>query len=276
MREELAKKYDTLVRFLRSQTSILIALSGGVDSVVLTYIAHSVLKEKMLAVTSVSPAVPEQDLRDTSAFVKKYSIPHRFIETQEFENENYLTNPINRCFYCKWELYHELVQLAREEGFRSIANGANYDDLGDYRPGMEAAKEFRVVSPFIEAKLTKNDIRLLAKEFGLKWWNKPASPCLASRIPYGEEITPEKLRKVEQAEQFLGSLGINVRRVRYFVNRARIEVPEDKFGVIRKNREHIIRFFQTIGFEQFELKPFKSGSLNEGIHEQKKAGTPSD
>ena len=181
------------------------------------------------------------------------------------QNQSYVQNPVNRCYFCKTELYSKLAEVARREKFQFIANGTNFDDLGDYRPGLQAAEEFQVLSPLKEARLTKAEVRLLAKKINLEIWDKPASPCLSSRIPYNSSVTAEKLAMIEAAENFLKSLYIKDLRVRHFGPKARIEVAKKELVFIEENFHEISEKFKSFGFEEIELAEFKSGSLNAGL-----------
>ncbi|MFQ5584726.1 MAG: ATP-dependent sacrificial sulfur transferase LarE, partial [Calditrichia bacterium] len=210
--------------------------------------------------------VARSELDEAARIAKEIGARHLIIHTNELEDENYARNPANRCYFCKNELYSKLTQIARREGIKFIANGTNMDDLGDYRPGLQAAREFEVVSPLKEAGLTKPDIRELAKKLGLRIWDKPASPCLSSRIPYGQSVTFEKLSVIEKAEAYLKSLSIREVRVRHFGTVARIETPLPDFEIIQKNMERIKKQIYSLGFEKMEWKEFKSGALNPSVN----------
>ncbi len=263
--QNLDEKYGLLKKEISSYKSLIIAYSGGIDSVLLLKVAHDVLGERALAVMADSPSVPRRELREAQRIAAEIGARMRIIDTHEIEDENYAQNPSNRCYFCKSELYTELVRVAKEENFEFIANGTNVDDLGDYRPGLQAADEYRVKSPLRDAGFTKADIRALARRLGLDVWEKPASPCLASRIPYGQPVTAKKLNQVDLAEDVLHGLGIRELRVRHFVDKARIEVNKPDFEIIERNFDAIREQFQKIGFPEIELKEFKSGILNELI-----------
>jgi uncharacterized protein len=190
-------------------------------------------------------------------------VRHRILETKEITERDYQMNPPDRCYFCKSELYNRLIELAAQEGVSTIANGTNCDDLGDYRPGLQAASEYKVVSPLKDAGLGKEDIRALAKQLGIKVWDKPASPCLASRIPYGSPVTVQKLRMVEQAERYLKGFGIRELRVRHFGRTARIEVAKAELGTIQSILKQIRRGFRQIGFQEVDVSEFRSGALND-------------
>ena len=208
-------KFDNLRALLKSYGSCLVAYSGGVDSVFLAYVAHDVLKEKSLAAIADSPSLPRRELDEALALAQQFGFPVRVVHTREFENPSYLSNPNNRCYFCKHELFTELVPLAKEEGFGVLAYGENASDAGDFRPGAQAAAEFQVRAPLKEAGLSKSEIRELSARLGLPTAGKPQMACLSSRIPYGEAVTPQKLKMIEQAENVLRDLGFYDVRVRH-------------------------------------------------------------
>jgi uncharacterized protein len=211
----VSANYEKLCALLRSYGSCLVAYSGGVDSVLLAYVAREVLGDKALAAIADSPSLPRRELEEALALAERFHFPVRVVHTREFENSNYLANPNNRCYFCKHELFTELAPLAKAEGLSVIAYGENASDLGDYRPGAQAAAEFQVRAPLKEAGLTKAEIRQLSAQFGLPTADKPQMACLSSRIPYGEAVTPEKLEMIERAENVLRDLGFYDVRVRH-------------------------------------------------------------
>lgn len=266
--EILEIKYKRLKKLLSHYDSLIVAYSGGVDSALVLKVAHERLGDRVIGVTADSPSMPRRELKEAKQIAETIGAQHLVIPTRELENENYVNNSPGRCYFCKSELYSRLLTVARKQGIRMIANGTNVDDLTDYRPGLEAAKEYRVVSPLKEAELTKAEVRRLAKMVGLDVWDKPASPCLSSRIPYGSEVTPKKLMMIEEAEDFLKDLGIRELRVRHLGKTARIEVNPKDFSIINFRFRLIRDQFRRIGFQEMEFATFKSGSLNLLIHAQ--------
>lgn len=260
--ENLENKYNKLNRLLRKLSSLIVAFSGGIDSTLLLKVAYDILGDHVLAVTADSPSVPRKELEEAKKIARKIGAKHLIIQTEETQNENYLKNPANRCYFCKSELYSKLLETAKSEKISYIANGTNKDDLADYRPGLQAAQEYQVISPLQEASLTKNDIRILARKLDLEIWDKPASPCLSSRIPYGSQVTLKKLTMIEEAEDFLRNLDIKELRVRHFEQKAMIETNKQDFDIVQKNFQFIKTKFNKIGFKEIELMEFKSGSLN--------------
>ncbi|KNY26607.1 Conserved hypothetical protein CHP00268 [Pseudobacteroides cellulosolvens ATCC 35603 = DSM 2933] len=222
------EKLDLLKNRLKDMESVAIAFSGGVDSTFLLKVAFEVLGTNVLAVTARSSTYPEREFNEAMEFVNSTGIRHMVIVSEELEVEGFTDNPTNRCYLCKYELMSKIKGIAKDNNIKYLAEGSNYDDLGDYRPGSVAVSEHGVVSPLREAMLTKEEIRVLSKELGLKTWNKPSFACLSSRFPYGQKITVEGLRKVDLAEQFLIDLGFSQVRVRYHGDIARIEVYEEE------------------------------------------------
>ena len=263
----LPEKINRLVDFMKSMQHCVVAYSGGVDSAVVAKIAALVLGERAKAVMAVSPSVAAGEVESAKKLAEEIGIDFRLIHTSEMEDPRYLKNDERRCYYCKQGLYLALKEFVREFPHTTIANGTNTDDLGDYRPGLEAARELRVVSPLVEAGLNKQNVRQLAKQWNLSVWDKPATPCLSSRIAYGESVTPERLRMVDQAETYLRSLGFRELRVRYHAgDLARIEIPQGEvsgFATLAEDKK-IANRFQDLGFRfvTLDLVGFRSGSLN--------------
>ena len=262
MENNLVQKYESLKNELRMIDGAIIAFSGGVDSVLVLKAAHDILGDKAVAVTADSPSLPRRELEETKKIAEEIGARHIIINTAETENQEYLKNPGNRCYYCKAELYSKLKELSKEIGIKNILNGTNHDDLRDYRPGLKAAEEHKIISPLKDAQLTKDDVREVAKFLKLRSWGKPSSPCLSSRIQYGQEITLRKLKMVEQAENLLKDLGIKELRVRHFGKTARIEVREENKIILNDNIDFINKKFSIFGFDGIEIANFKSGNLN--------------
>ena len=268
------EKFEKLRDLLRSYGSCVVAYSGGVDSVFLAYVAHDVLGDKALAVIADSPSLPRHELEEAVALGERFRFPVRVVHTHEFENPDYLANPNNRCYFCKHELFTELAPLAKAEGFAVLAYGENASDIGDYRPGAQAAAEFEVRAPLKEAGLTKPEIRELSTRLGLPTADKPQMACLSSRIPYGEAVTPEKLKMIEQAEQVLRQAGFYDVRVRHHelgtstrLHLARIEVGPDELRKFLENgiSTTIAEALKKVGYYHVtvDLQGYRRGSANE-------------
>ena len=261
---------DKLVETLRGYGRVAVAFSGGIDSTVVVQAAYEALGDAAIAVTAVSDSLAAGELEEAQELARKIGIRHRVIRTEEFADPNYLRNHTDRCYFCKSELYGRLSGMQAELGVDVIASGANTDDMGDYRPGLRAASEHGVRHPLQECGLSKADVRALALAWGLPTWDKPATPCLSSRIAYGEEVSPERTRMIDQAEQWLRQRGIRIVRVRYHKgDLARIEVPLDDLArlVELEVRGELIRTFRALGFKfvTLDLEGFRSGSLNSVI-----------
>lgn len=266
MNAELEDKYKELKKIIKQLGSAIVAFSGGIDSTLILKAAYEVLKDNVVAVTADSHSLPRKELEETKKIAQQIGVKHLIINTEETKNEDYMRNPSNRCYYCKSELYSKLKNVSQQLKIENIINGTNFDDLGDYRPGLKAADEFKIISPLKDAKFTKNDVRELAKCLDLQIWDKPSSPCLSSRVPYGHEITLKKLAMIEEAESFLKNFGIRELRVRHFGNKARVEVNESDKLKINANFNLIEEKFNQIGFSSIEISNFKSGSLNMVIY----------
>ena len=263
----IEEKMDALKSILTDMGSVIVAYSGGTDSAFLAATAHETLGDGALAVTAKSPSLAPSELVDAVELAQRLGIRHRIIETHEVEREDYAANNPNRCFFCKDELYTYLSEYAESEGYSGIVNGTNTDDLGDFRPGLNAAKQYGVRSPMVEADLSKLEIRELSKDMDLPTWDKPAQACLSSRIPYGSMVTVEALTRIAQAEEYLHDIGIRQLRVRHHDTIARIEVePEDFITLTDETvRERVVRKFREIGYSYvtLDLQGFRSGSMNE-------------
>jgi uncharacterized protein len=270
LRHELAAKRDRLLELIAGYGTCAVAFSGGVDSAVVAKAAQMALGDRAVAVTGTSASLAEGELAAAKSLAAQIGIRHQDLATEEFGNDDYLRNAPDRCFHCKTELYTRLEGMAEKLGVNVIVNGANLDDRGDYRPGMVAAKQHDVRSPLIDCKLTKAEVRELAAHWGLPVWDKPASPCLSSRIAYGEQVTPERVGMIDRAEQFLREQGFRELRVRYHGgDMARIEVPLPELPRLAEPalRDAVVRVLRELGFKYvtLDLEGFRSGSLNQII-----------
>ena len=259
-----------LENYFKDRQHAIVAYSGGVDSALLAFAAHRALQDKMVAVLADSPSLARREYRSAINFAQAHGIPLQIIRTGELQNPKYQANQADRCYYCKKALFEKIDALRRQlQGASSIAPwpvsyGVNLDDLGDYRPGIEAAREASIQAPYIDLGFTKQTIREVCAFYDLSIADKPAMPCMASRIAYGEPVTEEKLSQVEKAEDFLYELGLRVLRVRHHGETARIEVPPQDFGVLMEKRKEITGRFHELGFVYvaLDMDGFKSGSLN--------------
>ncbi|MEB3225289.1 MAG: ATP-dependent sacrificial sulfur transferase LarE [Synechococcus sp.] len=268
-------KLAALQDFFRETERALIAYSGGIDSTLVAKVAHDVLGDRAVAITAVSPSLLPEELEEAIAQAKIIGIPHEQVETHEMENPNYASNPVNRCYFCKSELHDTLKPLALERGYPYVIDGVNADDLQDYRPGIQAAKERGARSPLAEVGITKLEVREISQQLGLPWWDKPAQPCLSSRFPYGELITTEKLQRVGRCEVYLRQRGWRQVRVRSQGDTARIELPPAQIQdfIAQVDLETLVRTFQSHGFlyVTLDLEGYRSGKLNDVLDPKTRA-----
>ncbi len=271
----LTEKFDKIFARFQQLGRVVVAYSGGVDSTLVFKIGAMALGDDCIGVTARSETLTDEDFDLTVQIAQAHGLNQKVIEYSELEIENYAANPSNRCYFCKHELHTRLTNLARELKVSAIVDGVNADDVGDYRPGIQAAKELGVVSVLLEADMHKDDIRKMARELGLSNWDKPAMPCLSSRIPYGDKIDAVKLRQIEQGEAFLRKLGFKQVRLRHHDKIARIEVEPTEIARLAEHpiREEIVKFMRSIGFQfvALDLLGYRMGNLNEGI---KDSGIP--
>lgn len=272
LQTEIKEKLHNLKNMLAEMKSAVIAYSGGVDSTFLIKVAYDVLDGKALAITATSPTYPDSEIEDAIRFAKEIGIRHIVVQSNEMDNPNFVSNPSDRCYFCKTELFSICLDYAKREGISVILDGTNADDENDYRPGRKAAKKLQVISPLKEVGLTKEEIRLLSREMGLRSWNKPSFACLSSRFPYGTRITPERLQMVGEAEKFLRSLGFRIFRVRYHNEIARLELGNDEYNKIQNEeiKRKIVERLKSLGFIYItlDLEGYRTGSMNELLKER--------
>ncbi|GBE93969.1 ATP-dependent sacrificial sulfur transferase LarE [Nostoc cycadae] len=269
---KLTEKLEQLKALFGEMERALIAYSGGVDSTLVAKIAYDVLGDRAMAVTAVSPSLLPEELEDAKIQAATIGISHQIVQTYEMENPNYTANPVNRCYFCKSELHDTLKPLAIQFGYPYVVDGVNADDLHDYRPGIQAAKERGARSPLAEVGVSKLEVRQLSQHLGLPWWDKPAQPCLSSRFPYGEEITVAKLQRVGRAEIYLRKLGWDNLRVRSEGDTARIELAPEKIKdfVLAIDLPILVSAFQEFGFiyVTLDLEGYRSGKLNQVLNKE--------
>jgi uncharacterized protein len=273
----MEEKQELLFASLRNLERVIVAFSGGTDSAYLAWAANRVLGKNALAVTADSASIPESHKRDAEVFVERFGIAHEYIRTQEFDNPDYARNHPDRCFHCKDELFTRLEELGRERGYRHIVYGVNLDDLGDYRPGQGAAKNHQVAAPLADAGLSKAEIRELSRRVGLPTWDRPASACLSSRIPYGTPVTIENVKIVEAGEEQLKALGFRQFRVRFHGEVVRVEIAREEMtrALSLEMAARFTEIFKKLGFRYItlDLEGYRQGSLNEVLHIATISGT---
>ena len=268
---DVEEKLSKLKAIVSELESVVVAFSGGVDSTLVTKVCYDVLRDNSMAVTARSETYPDFEFKEAQKLAKEIGIKHLVIDTSELAIEGFANNPPERCYFCKTELFGKLKDIAKEQGFLNVADGANLDDTQEFRPGLQASKELNVRSPLKEAGLAKKDIREVSKMLNLPNWNKPAYACLSSRFPYGQSITEEKLSMVSEAEKYLRGLGLVQFRVRHHETIARIEVLPDDINILTNSpaREELTAKFKEIGFTYvtLDLAGYRSGSMNEVLTE---------
>jgi len=260
-------KLKRLRKTIQELDSAIVAFSGGVDSSLVARLCYDVLGDKALAVTARSETYPHYELENAKKVAREIGITHLIIDTKELDIPGFSTNPPNRCYFCKSELFERLKGLAQEEGYKHVLDGANADDSQDYRPGSQAASELGVRSPLKEVGLTKEEIRTLSKELGLSTWDKPSYACMSSRFPYGQEITTGKLQMVSLAEDFLRSLGLRQFRLRHHEDVARLEVSQEEIPLAVERRDAIVKKCKELGYTYvtLDLQGYRTGSMNETL-----------
>jgi uncharacterized protein len=262
----LSQKEQKLFDVLRNLDRVIVAYSGGTDSAYLAWAAHNVLGDRAIAITADSASIPASHKRDAEDFVHNFGIPHEYIETREFDNPDYIKNDANRCFHCKDELFTRLEEVAQARGISNIVYGVNQDDLGDYRPGQNAAKQHRVKAPLVEAALTKAEIRELSRIAGLPTWDRPAAACLSSRIPYGTPVTIQNIKTVEIGEEEMKALGFRQFRTRFHGELVRIEVAREEMekALNLEMAGKLTAIFRALGYQfvTLDLQGYRQGSLN--------------
>ena len=269
----LREKEERLFSILARMERVIVAFSGGTDSAYLAWAAHQALGPNAVAVTADSASMPESHKRDAEAFVKRYGISHEYVESREFDNPDYVKNSPDRCFHCKDELFTRLEELGRVRGYQNLVYGVNVDDLGDYRPGQNAALKHQVSAPLVDAGLTKAEIRELSRIAGLPTWDRPAAACLSSRVPYGTPVTIETMKTVENGEEAVKALGFRQFRVRYHGEVVRIEIARDEMekALTLEMAQRFTAIFKSLGFRYvtLDLEGYRQGAMNEVLNLKK-------
>lgn len=261
----IEEKLQLLATWFRQRKGSIVAFSGGIDSALVLYLARKFQgRESAIGVISNSESLKNKDFKEAQSFCEEFDIQLKVIKTDELADIRYSANPINRCFYCKDHLFHDLQELKKEYPGFEVLSGTNYDDLGDYRPGIDAAKKNLVLSPLVDCKVNKDEIREIARHFNLPNWNKPASPCLSSRIPYNQSVTMEKLKQIEAAEDILNRYGFEDVRVRHYGSYGKIEVQKSDFDKLSSVKDLVINEIKELGFERIEIdeEGLVSGKMN--------------
>ncbi len=265
----LNQKQDDLLARLRAMGRVIVAYSGGTDSAYLAWAAHEALGDNAVAITADSASIPESHKRDAEEFARSCGFRHEYVDTHEFDNPDYVRNAPDRCFHCKDELFSRLEQLGAERGIQHIVYGVNVDDLGDYRPGQQAARSHEVKAPLVDARLTKAEIRELSRLAGLPTWDRPASACLSSRIPYGTPVTKETIKTVEDGEEAIRALGFRQFRVRFHGELVRLEIARDELerALTLEMADRFTKIFKPLGFHYvtIDLEGYRQGSLNAAL-----------
>jgi uncharacterized protein len=269
IQDNIKQKLETLEHWFKKHEGSIVAFSGGVDSALVLFLARKFQgKDKAIGVISNSESLKKRDFDEAVNFCQKFDIKLEVIKTNELQDPRYAENPENRCFFCKEHLFHDLTAICDKYPGFSVLSGTNYDDLGDYRPGIDAARKYEVLAPMVECKVTKDELRQIARHFGLPNWDKPASPCLSSRIPYNQAVTAEKLKQIEEAETILNQYGFYEVRVRHYGKNAKVEVKADELDKLKPIENDIIQKIKAVGFENVEIdkEGLVSGKLNRAIN----------